>query len=181
MTAVGATVDVRTVLGVARLGEADLRGWWSCHGLDRAGSFVLQRAFPRTALAAGLELDLLSARRRHEDALAGRASALHLFSDVLPFRRQASAWLSEQKTAAVPDPLLAELADWDLSSAEASLRGHGGVVEAPQVLADGLRLGEVRRSDLDSDTQLSSVACCLAAAYAELGDTFRAPYFDLTG
>lgn len=25
---------VRLVLGVARLGEADLRGWWSCHGLD---------------------------------------------------------------------------------------------------------------------------------------------------
>ena len=39
---------VRLVLEVARLGEADLRGWWSSHGLDREGSFVLKRAFPRT-------------------------------------------------------------------------------------------------------------------------------------
>jgi hypothetical protein len=25
------------VLGVARLGEAGLRGWWQSHGLDQAG------------------------------------------------------------------------------------------------------------------------------------------------
>ena len=52
---------VRLVLGVARLGEADLRGWWNCHGLDKEGSFVLKRAFPRTWQPAALELDVLSA------------------------------------------------------------------------------------------------------------------------
>jgi hypothetical protein len=30
------------VLGVARLGEAGLRGWWQSHGLDQAGQYVLE-------------------------------------------------------------------------------------------------------------------------------------------
>lgn len=181
MTTAGAAAEVRTVLGVARLGEADLRGWWSSHGLDRAGSFVLGRAFPRTAAPAGLELDILSARRRHDDALARRSSALHLFSDGLPFRRQASAWLSEQKTAPVPDPLLDELAGWDISSAEASLCAGGVDIGPAQVLADGLRLGRLDRSDLDDDAELASVALRLSAAYAGLGAAFKAPCFDLAG
>ena len=32
----------RLVLGVARLGEVDLRGWWSSHGLDKIGQFRAQ-------------------------------------------------------------------------------------------------------------------------------------------
>ena len=169
------------VLGVARLGEADLRGWWSCHGLDRAGSFVLSRAFPRTAGPAGLEIDMLSARRRHADALGGRSTALHLFSDGLPFRRWASAWLSEQKAASAADPIFDELARWEVSSGEASLREQAGEPEEGQVLADGLRLGQLHDSDLDDDTALAAVARQLTAAYADLGDVFRAPYFDLAG
>ena len=55
MTSAGVAAEVRMVLGVARLGEADLRGWWTCHGLDRAGSFVLGRAFPRTSGLIGEE------------------------------------------------------------------------------------------------------------------------------
>jgi len=35
VTTAGTTAEVQLVLGVARLGEADLRGWWACHGLDR--------------------------------------------------------------------------------------------------------------------------------------------------
>ncbi len=181
MTKTAVAAEVRMVLAVARLGEADLRGWWSCHGLDRAGSFVLNRAFPRTARSAGLELDMLSARRRHEDALAGRSSALHLFSDGLPFRRWASAWLSEQKTASPADPLFDELARWDISTGEASLREQAGESEAGQVLADGLRLGQLNRSDLDDDATLACIARRLAAAYTGLGDVFKAPYFDLAG
>lgn len=181
MTTAGAAAEVKTVLGVARLGEADLRGWWSSHGLDRAGAFVLGRAFPRTAGPAGLELDMLSARRRHDDALARRSNALHLFSDGLPFRRQASAWLSEQKTAPVPDPLFDELAGWDISSAEASLCPVGVDIGSTQALADGLRLGHLDRSDLDDDAEMASVARRLSAAYTELGATFKAPYFDLAG
>jgi hypothetical protein len=40
------------VLGVARLGEAGLRGWWQSHGLDQAGQYVLgghARDLPRTS------------------------------------------------------------------------------------------------------------------------------------
>ena len=181
MTTAGAAAEVRMVLGVARLGEADLRGWWSRHGLDRAGSFVLGRAFPRTSGPAGLELDMLSARRRHADALARRSNALHLFSDGLPFRRLASAWLSEQKAASAADPIFDELARWELSSGEASLRELAGEPEAGQVLADGLRLGQLYGSDLDDDAALAAVARRLAAAYTELGGVFRAPYFDLAG
>jgi hypothetical protein len=89
----------RLVLGVARLGEQDLTGWWGSHGLDRAGSYVLARSFRRTWRSAALELDIEAAARRHDDATAGRTTALHLFSDELPFRRWATAWLAEQKTA----------------------------------------------------------------------------------
>ena len=181
MTKAGLAAEVRMVLGVARLGEADLRGWWSCHGLDRAGSFVLGRAFPRTARPAGLELDMLSARRRHDDALARRSNALHLFSDGLPFRRWASAWLSEQKAASAADPIFDELARWEVSSGESSLREQAGEPDAGQVLADGLRLGQLHGSDLDDDNMLAAVARRLTAAYTDLGDVFRAPYFDLAG
>ena len=181
MTSARVAAEVRMVLGVARLGEVDLRGWWSCHGLDRAGSFVLSRAFPRTARPAGLELDMLSARRRHDDALSGRSTALHLFSDGLPFRRWASAWLSEQKTASPVDPLFDELALWDTAAGEASLRDQTGEPEAGQVMAYGLRLGRVNRSDLDNTAALASIARRLTSAYAGLGDVFRAPYFDLAG
>ncbi|MCZ7537845.1 MAG: BrxE family protein [Acidimicrobiia bacterium] len=87
---------LRLVLAVARLGEVDLKGWWRSHGVDRSGSFVLRRAFPRSWAAAGLELDLLSATRRHADALSRRSTALHLFSDELPFRHWASAGVVRQ-------------------------------------------------------------------------------------
>ncbi len=81
----------RLVLGVARLGEMDLAGWWSTHGLDHTGRYVLAKAFKRTWRSAALELDLVSAARRHDDALTGRRTALHLFSDELPFRRWAAS------------------------------------------------------------------------------------------
>lgn len=147
---------VRLVLGVARLGEADLRGWWNCHGLDRVGSYVLSRSLPRTWRSAALELDVLSARRRHEDALSGRASALHLFSDELPFRRWASAWLAEQKTAADVDDLFEELASWD-DDAASFARGREEVpAEASVVL-----VGNTSRphSDLSSAPRTSSPTC----------------------
>src|SRR5437868_436451 len=101
---------IRLVLGVARLGEQGLRGWWRSHGLGKGGQYVLTRSFPRTWRAAALELDILSAAYRHDDLLE-RSTALHLFSSAFPFRRWAEAWLSEQKTLA-PDPLFDELAGW---------------------------------------------------------------------
>src|SRR5690242_11765845 len=88
---------VRLVLGIARLGEQGLRGWWHSQGMGRGGQYVLGKSFPRTGHVAGLELDILSAAHRHNDLLE-RPTALHLFSSTFPFRRWAEAWLSEQKT-----------------------------------------------------------------------------------
>lgn len=170
---------VRLVLGVARLGEADLRGWWSCHGLDRVGSYVLSKALPRTWRSAGLELDVLSAQRRHEDALSGRASALHLFSDELPFRRWASAWLAEQKTATDVADLLTELEGWDDGTARRRLGEWAGEPGPGEVLGDGLLLGRVARPDSDDEAASALLARRLAASYVGLVGTFRAPYFDL--
>ena len=170
---------VRLVLGVARLGEADLRGWWNCHGLDDVGSYVLSRSLPRTWRSAALELDVLSARRRHDDALSGRASALHLFSDELPFRRWACAWLAEQKTAPAVDELLTELESWDDRAAARRLGEWAGEPERGEALGDGLLLGRVARPDPDDEVANSALARRLASAYLGLDRTFRAPYLDL--
>jgi hypothetical protein len=70
------------VLGVARLGEKDLRGWWKGHAIDRTGQYVLSSMFRRTWKPAALELDVAAASRMHLELL-GRSSALHLFSDVI--------------------------------------------------------------------------------------------------
>ncbi len=172
---------VRLVLGVARLGEADLRGWWNCHGLDKEGSFVLKRALPRTWQSAALELDVLSARRRHASALSERRTALHLFSDELPFNRWASAWLAEQKTASEVDPLFRELASWNIAVAGTRLSEWSGVDVVGEAIGDGLFLGRLSRSDLDDESTLMHAATRLSAAYVGLEGSFRAPYFDLAG
>ena len=83
---------VRLVLGIARLGGNDLRGWWKGHALDRTGQYVLSSMFRRTWRPAALQLDVTAAARMH-DELLGRSTALHMFSDSLPFRRWATAWL----------------------------------------------------------------------------------------
>lgn len=170
---------VRLVLGVARLGEADLRGWWNCHGLDKVGSFVLERAFPRTWRPAALELDVLSARRRHASALSERRTALHLFSDELPFNRWAVAWLAEQKSVSEVDALFAELANWDLVAADMQLREWAGESADGEIIGDGLFLGRLRQSDLHEGSALKAVAGQMAAAYVGQEGSFRAPYFDL--
>lgn len=169
---------IRLVLGIARLGELDLAGWWSTHGLDRTGSYILARAFKRTWRSAALELDLVSAQRRHDDALTGRRTALHLFSDELPFRRWASSWLAEQKTAAEPSRLFDDLSYWDLERARAVIGEWAGDAPRAEVVGDGLRLGQLSSVELADPDDLSSLARQLAAAYPAIGQPFRAPYFD---
>ena len=170
---------VRIVLGVARLGEVDLKGWWHCHGLDEVGGFVLRRALPRTWRSVALELDVLSAQRRHEDALSARKSALHLFSDELPLRRWAAAWLSEQKTADGVDDLLMELSDWDNDSAAKRLREWTGEPVPGEVLGGGLRMGQVPMPSVEDIRSLNATARRLGAAYLLLDRTFQAPYLDV--
>jgi hypothetical protein len=168
---------IRLVLGVARLGEQGLRGWWRSHGLSKGGQYVLQRSFPRTGTAAALELDILSAAHRHDDLL-DRSTALHLFSSSFPFRRWAEAWLSEQKTLA-PDQLFDELASWDSAHALEALRSWAGDSAGGEQVGEGLLLGQVTQLELDDQDRLLPYACLLAAAYLDQDAGLRPPYFDL--
>lgn len=181
MTVRTAEETIRLVLGVARLGEADLAGWWGSHGLDRAGTFVLSRAFRRTWRSAALELDLEAAARRHEDLTRGRATALHLFTDQLPFRRWAAAWLAEEKTAPEPNALFDELRGWDLQAGRAALEAWAGRVPKAEVVGDGLRVGQLDRAEVGDPAALVEVARLLAGTYLLIDNPFRVPYFDLHG
>ena len=102
-------VAIRLVLGVARLGEADLAGWWSSQGLNPAVRFALA-GFRRTSAIVGAELALLSAVRRHQQVLP-RTNAVHLFSPHLPFAQWTQAHLAELKSIGTSE-LVDELRSW---------------------------------------------------------------------
>ena len=107
---------VKLLLAVARLGETDLFGWWGSRGLTEAGEYVLRWALPRTWSWSALECAVLSAARRHQEVLV-RQSAIHLFSDQLPVKGWALAWLREQKTAGRGNGLLSKMRQWNSRSA----------------------------------------------------------------
>src|SRR4051812_43842407 len=174
------TEVVRLVLGVARLGENDLRGWWKGHALDRTGQYVLSGMFRRTWRPAALELDVAAASRMHEELL-GRSTALHLFSDLLPFRRWAIGWLAEQKTASEPDSILETLQCWTGSDPTETLRSWFGAVEPPSAepLGDGLLLGRLTAAEVDEPATLHQVARLLTIAYLDQTGPLQPPYFDL--
>src|SRR3954452_14549306 len=134
------TLDiVRLLLGVARLGENDLRGWWQGHALDRTGQYVLSSMFRRTWRPAALQLDIAAAARMH-DELLGRSTALHLFSDLLPFRRWTTGWLAEQKTTNVAPDLVANLEALPADQAASTLQAFCGAIEPlrGEALGNGL-------------------------------------------
>ena len=175
------TTDVvRLVLGVARLGENDLRGWWKGHALDRTGQYVLSSMFRRTWRPAALELDIAAASRMHEELL-GRTTALHLLSDRLPFRRWATGWLAEQKTAPELDPLLGILAGWSPEESTDTLRTWCGAAQPGrgEPLGDGLLLGRLTSSEIVDPATLQQTARLLAGAYLDQTGPLRPPYFDL--
>ncbi len=175
------TLDVvRLVLGVARLGENDLRGWWQGHGLDRTGQYVLSDMFRRTWRSAGLQLDIAAAARIH-DELLGRSTALHLFSDSLPFRRWATGWLAEQKTADAGHDLLTIFETWTLDQAVSTLRDWCGPVDpAPgESLGSGLLLGRLTSRAMEDPVLLLQTARLLGASYLDQTGAVRPPYFDL--
>ena len=171
---------VRLVLGVARLGENDLRGWWQGHAMDRTGRYVLSGMFRRTWRPAALELDMAAATRMHNELL-GRPSALHLFSDLLPFRRWAAGWLAEQKTSEETDPLLTALEGWTAGTATESVRAWSGRSQAPrgERLGEGLLVGRMTAIELADPSMLKGTAQVLAAAYLDQTGPLRPPYFDL--
>ena len=175
------TLDiVRLVLGVARLGENDLRGWWKGHALDRTGRYVLSSMLRRTWRPAALQLDVSAAARMH-DELLGRSTALHMFSDSLPFRRWATGWLAEQKTTEAISDLLITLETWTPDQAVTALRDWCGPVQPPQgeALGNGLLLGRLSGTDLDDPAILLQTARMLCMSYLGQAGTLRPPYFDL--
>jgi hypothetical protein len=174
----GDEVGVRLVLGVSRLGEADLFGWWGSRGCSEAGRYVLGGAFPRTWAVSALQLAVISAALRHEEELKG-PKAVHLFSDQLPFKRLALHWLGEQKLAAEPDALVARLQGWNKDTACADLAEWAALPPpAGEPLGPGQRLGAVPAGDLQQPGPREQVARTLAAWYAWAAGTLRLPYYD---
>jgi hypothetical protein len=171
---------VRLVLGVARLGENDLRGWWQGHALDRTGQYVLSNMFRRTWRPAALQLDISAAARMH-DELLGRSTALHLFSELLPFRRWATGWLAEQKTTDIAPDLLTDLETLTADQAVKTLHDFCGSIEPPrgETLGNGLLLGRLSSADLDDPAMLLQTARLLGVSYLDQTGALRPPYFDL--
>jgi hypothetical protein len=175
----GDETTVRLVLGVARLGETDLFGWWSSRGCSEAGRYVLGGAFPRTWAVSALHLAVLAASLRHQEEL-NRPNALHLFSDQLPFKRLALHWLGEQKLAVHADALVNRLRDWNKDSAPAELAEWAGVPPPTgEALGTWQRLGAVSRGELGNAGARDALARKLAAWYARIGGPLRLAYFDL--
>lgn len=171
---------VRLVLGVARLGENDLRGWWQGHAIDRTGQYVLAGMFRRTWRPAAMQLDVAAATLMHNQLL-GRSTALHMFSELLPFGRWTTSWLAEQKTAAELDPLLGVLEGWSAHDSSDALRAwcRGLEPERGDPVGDGLLLGRLSSDEIADPSILHQIACRLVAAYLNQTGPLRPPYFDL--
>jgi hypothetical protein len=167
---------VKTVLSVARLGEADRRGWWASHGFGAAGRVVLTQRMPRTWRMAAIELDVLSAANRHNEVI-DRAGAVHLFSDRWPVRRWASAWVSEQKTSNEPDPLFG----W-LETATADEIAETLTIDVPprvEAIGQALRIGSDDLPEQATPAGLLTTVQKLGAAYLIIESTMQVPYLEV--
>ena len=164
---------MESILSVVRLGDLDHQGWWRSHGLDETGSFLLGRSFKRTWAATAMELSMVSARVRHNEALS-RRDAVHLFSDELPVYRLVHSWLLEQK-------LEDDLVPFESFQSATTDELFDRLPQPSEVerRAAGLYMGTVTRSDLDDGTSLDDVVSVLLGAYRTLEHEFLAPYIDL--
>jgi hypothetical protein len=167
------------VLGVSRLGDVGLAGWWSSHGLDEVGEYVLADLFPRTWKMVAVELSIASAAKRHADFLPDRSNILHLFSDNLTFSTQAREFVSELKTGG-DVALLDELQSWKSRDAgEARLREWAGEPPQGERIGQTLLLGVLPADALGDVEQLLSASRLLAASYVAQGSDLAIPYFDI--
>lgn len=167
---------VRTVLLVARLGEADRRSWWGTHSFGSVGRVVLKQRLPRTWRMAAAELDIAAARNRHDEIIE-RRNAVHLFSDNWPVRRWASAWLAEQKTQDPPDPFFQMLETISLEDIAKTLRMPDLTTS---IRGTAVRLGTIDRAAFDSPDDLAPSISLLAGAYTEMV-SFTVPYLEVIG
>jgi hypothetical protein len=162
------------LLAVVRLGDADRLGWWRSHSLDETGEYVLAHAFPNTWMATGVELAMESARVRHNMAL-DRRTAVHLFSDYLPFHREVRSWLIQRKLEKNFEPLV-----WLRAAPVEALMARLGAPAIGESRGDGMYLGDLPRECLDDDVVIvEEYFARLVSAYAGLGNRFAAPYLDL--
>jgi hypothetical protein len=167
------------VIAVARFGEADLLGWWRSHGLDVVGDYVLPELFPRTAVAAGAEVAMFSAAKRHLDALPDRDDVVHLFGEPLPAFAEAVAWLAELKTGG-DQSFLQELRGWTTrDAARVELTRLAGEVPPGERIGGTLRLGTLSTDELADPDRAAAVARTLAAAYVDQDVDLTVPYYDL--
>ena len=160
------------LLAIVRLGDADRLGWWRSHSVDETAEYVLGHAFPSTWMASGLELAMESARIRHDAALR-RPTAVHVFSDYLPFHRHLTSWLIERKLERDAGPLT-WLPDADVDA----LRGRLVPATEGETRGDGLYLGDVTEAELH-DGQALRLLTRLAGGYVLIDGNFVAPYVDL--
>ena len=169
------TVGIRLLLGVARLGEADLAAWWSSQGLNPATRFALA-GFRRTGSIVGAELALLSAVRRHHQVLP-RLNAVHLFSPRLPFARWTQAHLAELKSIGTSE-LIDELRTWTTVE-DAGQRLTDWIDAVTPAMAIG---ATVTPHELDSPETRVSLLAQLAARYVDQAGRagqLDIPYVDL--
>jgi hypothetical protein len=169
----------RLLLGVARLGDRDLHGWWRSSAMDTdVGGFVLGNAFPRTGRIVAAELLILSASRRHAQVI-DRRNAVHLFSERLGFLQWTRAWLSEQKTGEI-NQLIAELEGWTSATEAAEQIANWASSEFPkgEDAGGGFSVGRVPSAVLNDPFSALVIARKLAAGYAQSAD-FRPPFFNV--
>jgi hypothetical protein len=171
---------VELVLVVARLGEADHRGWWQSRALGSAGRVVLKSRLPRTWRAAALEVDLESARRRQNEVI-DRPNAVHLFSDVWPVGRWARAWLAESKAFPTEPERLAALETASVDDLLEELRSRCGSPAPGSKKGRGLLVGRAPRHDLDNPESALPYVRQLAGAYTTVNSEFVVPYLEVDG
>ena len=138
-------LEIDMLLSVIRLGDADRLGWWRSHSMDETGKYLLAHMFPNTWMATGVELAMESSRIRHNMAL-NRPTAVHLFSDYLPFHRELRAWLIQRKLDKDFGPLT-----WLPDASVEQLRR----ISVPQQLASGAVMGSTSatsRGDLSTES-----------------------------
>jgi hypothetical protein len=170
--------SVRLLLSVARLGEADLTGWWNSRGFGDVGEYLLTDLFPRTWAVAGAELAVLSAAKRQHDALPDRDDIVHLFGEPFPAFAHALEWLAELKTGG-DAAFLEELRSWaSVADAVEAIGAASGAAQGERIGAT-LRLGTLPAAGLGDLEQVEATARSLAAAYVGQGADLAVPYFDL--
>lgn len=167
--------ELKKLLAVVRLGDADRLGWWRSHSLDETAEYVLGESLPTTWMATGIELAMESARLRHESALE-RPTALHLFSDYLPFHHLLKSWLIDRKLGRDLAPL-----EWLRNASTPELVSILAGDVRGELRASGLHLGEITRADLETAAAPTRLLALLTPAYTMQSKEFAAPYLDLVG